>query len=111
MASNTAKNAAKIQTDASKEAMAYTQGNTDKALQFILGQQAGTKSPMQTSPAYARMYQGLGLGQPFKAAYGPQAGPAVGGGDTVMMRAPNGMTKAVPKTDVAHFRQRGAELV
>jgi hypothetical protein len=105
-----AKDAAKTQSDAATKAADYTQANTDKALQYIMGQQGTVRSPMQTSPAYARMYQGLGLGQPFQQQYGGGGSPIAQDG-MVTLQAPNGLTKAVPASQADHFVSLGARRI
>lgn len=113
ISAHASKSAAKTQADAAKQAADYTQANTDKSLQYIMGQQASVRSPMQTSPAYARMYQGLGLGPQFAQQYGgananrsPIAQDAM-----VNLQAPNGMTKSVPASQVDHYVSLGAKRV
>lgn len=105
------KSAAKTQADAAHEAATQTRADTDKALQYVMGQQAAVRSPMQTSPAYARMYQGLGLGPQFQQQYGganASRSPIAQDG-LVQLQAPDGTRKGVPASQVDHFVSLGAK--
>lgn len=112
---HSAKSAANTQATAAKEAQTQTRADTDKALQYIMGQQAAVRSPMQTSPAYARMYQGLGLGNQFNAQYGPSSPGAnrspIAQDGLVQLQAPDGTRKGVPAAQVDHFVSLGAKRV
>jgi hypothetical protein len=104
------KAAAKTQAGAAKDAETQTRADTDKALSYIMGQQGAVRSPMQTSPAYARMYQGLGLGRPFQQQYGGGGSPIAQGG-MVQLQAPDGSTRGVHPSEVDHYVSLGAKRV
>lgn len=111
--SNAAKNAAKTQTEAAGQAEGDTRADTERALQYVMGQQGAVRSPMQTSPAYARMYQGLGLGKQFAQQYGGANGARspIAQDGLVQLQAPDGSTRGVPPSQVDHFVSLGAKRV
>lgn len=66
------------------------------------------------APRYGQSLSGLSIyGSPQQNAPSGSGQPQMGtpGGGSVMMRAPNGQTKAVPREQVAHYQQQGAQVV
>lgn len=125
IASNSAHDAAKTQTDAGDHALAVQQQQYQQAQQRLqpyqqmgttalgrLGQIAGgqpSAPPMSQPPMkYAGSGSTLGaMGQPPA----PMAGLAGQTPQFVMMRAPTGETAQIPAAQVEHFRAKGAMVI
>lgn len=122
MASNSAKNAAKQQQVGTNQALGlqrdiYTQTRQDQAPYRAIGSGAlnslgaMTGIPMDgqsQGPTLATMGQ---MGAPRSVGSGQTPAAAASAGGVVMMRAPDGTVKAVPRDQVAHFQQAGAQVV
>jgi hypothetical protein len=112
MASNASKNALKAQTGATNRALAqqeriYNQTRQDQApFRDISAGAARTLGNLTGIPMGNSQPMGGGLSS---LGAMPQAQPQAMG--AVMMRAPNGMTQRVPREQVAHYQQRGAEVI
>src|SRR3990167_6124117 len=112
-----AEKAAQLQADVTREALAQQAGQWETA-------QANQAPWLRAGTASLDRLQGLmglsgpasgGGGGPVRSAPGtiPQSMvPGYGAAtSTVMMRAPNGATQAVPIGQVTHYQQRGAQVV
>jgi hypothetical protein len=125
MASNASKDAGRMQSDAAQQAAFRQQQATDQSLGYLEQSRAQVPS-FQPSGAYGTLSRLMNMGGGGGA---PQAGGAQGmpspspmtsvgsgqtpmaQGGTVLMRAPSGQTKAVPRHQVAHFQAKGAQVV